>query len=260
VDDIFIIYGTTRTTADSIHNYINSIHKCLQINPTHENNTQINFLDLCIIRKTNKLKIDIYRKPTTIDIAINYLSSHPIEHKHAAYRYHIHRMLTLPLTKERRAHEWKTIQNIARNNNFPNKLITNLKQQIQCNATHQKSDRKENINNTKWATFAYYSSKVRKITNLFKHTDIKGAFKNNNTISQILRPKATNNSPIYNKCGIHKLTCKTCQHVYMRQTSRNLKQRYQEHVRYIRNSNPQSAFAQHTLNNQHEYGTIEEIM
>ena len=46
----------------------------------------------------------------------------------------------------------------------------------------------------------------------------------------------------------------------MGQTSRNLKQRYQEHVRYIRNSNPQSAFAQHTLSNQHEYGTVEEIM
>jgi predicted Co/Zn/Cd cation transporter (cation efflux family) len=55
VDDIFIIYDTIRTTADSIHNYINNIHNCLQLNPTYENNTQINFLDLCIIRKTNKL-------------------------------------------------------------------------------------------------------------------------------------------------------------------------------------------------------------
>jgi hypothetical protein len=44
------------------------------------------------------------------------------------------------------------------------------------------------------------------------------------------------------------------------QASRNLKQRYQEHTRYIRNNDPQSAFAQHILNNQHAYGTIEEIM
>ena len=233
VDDIFIIYDTTRSTADSIHNYINNIHNCLQLNPTHESNTQINFLDLCIIRKTNKLEIDIHRKPTTTDTAINYLSNHPIEHKLAAYCYHIKRMLTLPLTKERRTHEWKIIQNIARNNSFPNKLITNLKQQIQRNIAHQKSDRKENINNMKWATFTYYSPKVRKITKLFKQTDIKIAFKNNSTISQILRPKATNNTPIYNKSGIYKLTCKTCQHVYVGQTSRNLKQRYQEHVRYI---------------------------
>jgi hypothetical protein len=51
-----------------------------------------------------------------------------------------------------------------------------------------------------------------------------------------------------------------CQHVYVGQTSRHLKQRYKEHIRYIRNNDPQSAFAQHILNNQHEYGTIEEIM
>jgi hypothetical protein len=47
---------------------------------------------------------------------------------------------------------------------------------------------------------------------------------------------------------------------YIGQTSRDLKQRYQEHIRYIKNSNPQSSFAQHILNNQHEYGTIDEIM
>jgi hypothetical protein len=116
----------------------------------------------------------------------------------------------------------KPYQNIARNDNFPNKLIINLKQQIQCNTTHQKPDRKEHINNMKWATFTYYSPKVRKITNLLKQTDIKIAFKNNNTISQIFRPKATNNTPIYNKSGIYKLTCKTC-HVYEEQTIRSLK-------------------------------------
>jgi hypothetical protein len=44
------------------------------------------------------------------------------------------------------------------------------------------------------------------------------------------------------------------------QTSRDLKQRYQEHIRYIRNNDPQSDFAQHILNNQHEYGTIEDVM
>jgi hypothetical protein len=120
------------------------------------------------MRKTNKLEIDIYRKPTTTDITINYLSNHPIEHKLAAYHYHINRMLLLPLTKERWTHEWKTIQNIARNNSFPHKLITNLKQQIQHNTTHQKSGRKENINNMKWVIFTYYSPKVRKITNLFE--------------------------------------------------------------------------------------------
>jgi hypothetical protein len=166
-------------------------------------------------------------------------------------------MLELPLTKEKRTHEWNIIQNKASKNNFPNRLITNLKQQIEWN-TKQQPDKKENTNQ-KWATFTYYNSTVRKITNLFKHTDINISFKNNNTISQILGTKQNNKTPKYNKSGIYKLKCKTCQHSYIGQTSRNLK-RYQEHIIYIRSNNPQSAYAQHILNNRHEYGTIEEIM
>jgi len=44
------------------------------------------------------------------------------------------------------------------------------------------------------------------------------------------------------------------------QTSRNLRQRYKEHTRYIKNNNPQSAYALHILNNQHEYGPMEKTM
>jgi hypothetical protein len=38
--------------------------------------------------------------------------------------------------------------------------------------------------------------------------EIKVAFKNNKTIAQILRSRTSNNTPIYNKCGVYKLTCK----------------------------------------------------
>ena len=53
-------------------------------------------------------------------------------------------MLSIPLTKERRTYEWKTIQTIASYNSFPNKLITKLKQQTQRNPTRQKPNKKEN--------------------------------------------------------------------------------------------------------------------
>jgi hypothetical protein len=43
---------------------------------------------------------------------------------------------------------------------------------------------------------------------------------------------------------------------YTGQISRSLKQRYQEHIRYIRHNEPQSAYAMHILNNKHEYGLI----
>jgi len=40
----------------------------------------------------------------------------------------------------------------------------------------------------------------------------------------------------------------------------SLKNRFQEHIGYIKSNYPQSAYAQHILRNQHEYGTLNELM
>jgi len=42
--------------------------------------------------------------------------------------------------------------------------------------------------------------------------------------------------------------------------SRSLSIHFQEHIRYIRNNNPQSAYAQHIQQNQQEYGQMNNIM
>jgi len=47
---------------------------------------------------------------------------------------------------------------------------------------------------------------------------------------------------------------------YIGQTSRNINQRYREHIPYIRNNDPQSAYAQHILQNLHEYVSITDTM
>jgi len=65
VDDVLIIYDTTRTHLHAISSYINQIHDNIKLNPTYRNNLCIKFLDLTIIRKQTNLEIDIYRKQTT---------------------------------------------------------------------------------------------------------------------------------------------------------------------------------------------------
>jgi len=47
---------------------------------------------------------------------------------------------------------------------------------------------------------------------------------------------------------------------YFGQASHNLKQKYQEHVKYTRNDDPQSAFAAHILNNLHVHRPINNNM
>ena len=113
-------------------------------------------------------------------------------------------MLSLPLSKEK---EWKKILTIANNNKFPTYQIEKLKTQIT-----QKNSKNVNTNQTqnKWAIFTYHSPIIRKITNLFKQTDIKLAFRNTNTIRQTIRPKLKDNTQGHDKSGIYKLICKTC--------------------------------------------------
>jgi hypothetical protein len=83
--------------------------------------------------------------------------------------------------------------------------------------------------------------RIRKITNLLKHTNIGIAFKRNNTLQQFKNQKLASNTQEQDKSGFYKLTCNTFQMLYIGQTSRGLKQRYQEHIRYIRHNEPQSA-------------------
>ena len=57
------------------------------------------------------------------DTTINYLSNHSMEHKLAAYRYYIERMLNLPLNHTDQLTEWQTILHIATSISFPVTLL-----------------------------------------------------------------------------------------------------------------------------------------
>jgi hypothetical protein len=80
---------------------------------------------------------------------------------------------------------------------------------------------KINNQSKNWVTFTYHRAKVRKITNLFKHTDTKIAFKSTNTIHQQTGPKNLHITQDYDKSGIYRLTCKTSDKAYVGQTRKS---------------------------------------
>jgi hypothetical protein len=180
-----------------------------------------------------------------------------MEHKIATYRHHITRINSLPLTPKQKQTEWTLIQLITQNSSFPQKLVQNLNLQIQHkNNLDQTNGKNKNKN---WTNFTYYSPRIRKITNLFKHTNIGISFKSTNTQEQLTKPKLASNTQEQDKSGIYKLTCNTCQTLCIGQISRSLK--HQEHVKiYKTHSEPQLAYALHILNNKQEYGPINNTM
>jgi hypothetical protein len=173
----------------------------------------------------------------------------------AAFRFHITWMHSLPLDLDKKQNEWKTIQSIAKNKNFPWRLLEKLNHQIQSRVVHTQNGKKHN---KIWTTFTCHTPQIRRTTYLFKNTNIGIAFKST-TMIHLIRPTTQIQTSEHEKSGIYKITCNTCHKSYVGQTSRNLNLRFREHVRYIRND-PHSAYALHILNCRHEYGNINDTM
>ena len=86
-------------------------------------------------------------------------------------------------------------------------------------------------------------------------TNLNIAFRPTNTLYQQLLRKSNNANP----SRIYQLKCNTCNRAYIGQSGRPITIRHREHLRYIRNNNPISAYAMHILDNRHECGQAEEF-
>jgi hypothetical protein len=171
-------------------------------------------------------------------------------------------MFSLPLSEQQRLQEWMYIKFMARSNGFPLPPLSKLRHRIQQEHKHKQNSNPIPVKKDtyKWATFTYSTPLIRRVTNIFKHTNLRIAYRSRNSLQQLLNPTPKPKSTPYNRSGIYSLNCNTCNLKYIGQTSRSLKLCYQEHIRYIRNNDPRSAYALHILQNRHEYGPMNSTM
>jgi hypothetical protein len=148
-------------------------------------------------------------------------------------------------------HELNIIHNILHNNSSPIKPHTPKPAQPTDPKTPQK-----------WASFTYVGKETSYITNIFRQTDLKIAFRTKNNIGNLLTHK---NSPdrqtdIYSRSGIYKLSCPDCNKAYVGQTGRKFSMRYREHKTAFRNNNQAYSFAKHLNDSTHFFSPINDIM
>jgi hypothetical protein len=188
-------------------------HGDLQFTVNEETDNQIAYLDLNLVNKQGRLEMEIYRKPTAMDITMNNTSCHPKEYKLAAYKHRIHRLLMLPLNESSKRKELITVINIALNNGYKKNDILNLYNRLKYQKNNQGNNTKTE---QKWVTFIYTGNCIRKITKLFKDTNLKVAFKTITAVGKLLSDTRTVNA--YEQNSIYKVTCQSCHKVYIRQT------------------------------------------
>jgi hypothetical protein len=102
------------------------------------------------------------------------------------------------------------------------------------------------VNKKEWATFTFFGPETRTVTKLFKNTEIGISYRTRNNMKHLLRTKENNNDK-YNLSGVYQLQFADCPRKYVRQTGRNCRTRFKEHVRDKRNNGQNSKFAQYVL-------------
>ena len=110
-----------------------------------------------------------------------------------------------------------TIFQIAKQNGYPITLIEILNKRIINKRKNSTNNTLSQNTNKKWTTFENHNPIISKVTNIFKNTNLKIAYRVSNTIQNILKPLALNNDK-YTNSGIYSLKCNTCNKYYIGQT------------------------------------------
>ena len=151
-------------------------------------------------------------------------------------------------TGKKKKQEWEKILTIAQKNGFSiNKIHDIKKKEIakqRKNLVTKEEQQMKQTQNKNWIIFTYHSPPIRKVTNLFKNTNINIAFRANTTIYQQLAQKTDNMNP----SGVYEIKCNTCSKNYVGQSGRPITIRHKEHIQYIKTNNPASAYTTHILN------------
>jgi hypothetical protein len=141
------------------------------------------------LRKDVKLEFNIYRKLTSTSTVIHASSCHPIDLKKMAFNYLLNRTEKYPLSLENKKAELNVIKQIARENYYIDSILNQKQYKKQDTSLMGNSSTVDTQRDKKWVSFTYIGKETRHITKLFKNTEVKTAFRTNNTIKRILKPK-----------------------------------------------------------------------
>ncbi|XP_052746613.1 uncharacterized protein LOC128199716 [Bicyclus anynana] len=252
VDDIIICWTGTDRQLDVFVDKLNNLHPKIKFKLEIEQNNSLNFLDVTITRVNNRHHFGIYRKPTYTDITIPASSCHPWQHKLAAFHSYVHRLMSIPLTRDQYNKELNIIYRMAISNGYNPNIVNRIinKKQLVLIRKELYGIPLEKPKKFK-ASLTYFGPVSERIAKTLRKHDINVAFRTNNSLKNICNGK--DKLEKQHKSGVYKLQCSECNATYIGQTGRNFDTRYKEHISAVRNDRPQrSHFAKHLLDTGHK--------
>lgn len=251
VDDVLCLWKGTDRQLNNFLIWLNNLDTNIQFTIETEQNCSINFLDITLTRLNNRLSFNIYRKPTFSDNVIPITSRHSSNIKLSSFHSMLDRLIKIPLSKEFFDKELHTIKQIAINNGFPCKTIDKLLLKKQKKFIFNTIFSMPKMNDERWIKLNYIGTTSDKISNILKNKlNCNVAFYNTHNLKKIFNKKPEHSDKICGS-GVYKITCNDCEFIYIGQTGRNFKTRFNEHFRSFKYNKNDSNLAKHLLEENH---------
>lgn len=263
VDDVFAVVH--KDEVDETLRNINKIHKNIKFTMEVEENGRLPFLDITVKRNQGKPEFEIYRKPTHTQRVIPSSSSHPHQHKMAAFRTMIYRMCSTPMKKEDYEKEKEYILDTARKNGYKEEIIkTMIKKEVKRHGRHQRTtlhQRNMDANTKLRAAITHDKKTTTKLRNILGKVGIEMVPTSRRSQLKNMLGTTKDRKELEEKSGIYQVACSHCEKKYIGQTKRLVTTRFKEHIgeaeaakKKKKNSRKlefKSAIAKHIIEEQH---------
>ena len=250
VDDCLLAIPKGRE--QQILDTFNSFHHKLKFTIEIEENAQINFLDLTLIRENNRIYTKWYTKTVASGRYLNFNSEHHKVHKKNVITAVIDRAIKLTSPKHR-TETIKKAKCLLFENNYPQYLVNKIaKKRIHAFYNSISHKNKQNFTNqpTKYFSIPYVNGLSEKIEKIFKHHDINITHKSQNHIKQFFTKLKSETPKMKKTHVIYKIPCNNCNRTYIGQTSQYLQERIKGH-KYTKSAS--TALNKHKIETDHNF-------
>ena len=264
IDDVLAVWTHGEDRLQEFLQHINTAHPSINFTiETTVTNGSIPFLDTKIsMLPDDKYSTELYIKPTSSEVIINFQSAQPMQMKKAVLNAQIRRATRLSSDAQAQRRSLERITTLFQSNGYPHKLILSSIKNIQSN---KKTDRNHRAPSKRISLPYIDDGLAHKINGILRNSglNMQPAWSNKNTIKKHLVKSALQPPPcpgggracntclggLEGRCHvtgvIYHMTCTLCNKHYIGETGRMIRQRYNEHLGDARNRRENTPWGLH---------------
>ena len=273
IDDYGGIWTHGEEALKDFLSYLNSIHPTVKFTMEYSKpDSSVPYLDTLVsvipIGDKAFLATELYIKPTNSGIVLHFHSAHPSSTKISMARNQFKRALLVSSDKDREEKSVSKMWNLLLSNGYPKHILKRTLREAKIPSTKQGSKKKD-ADVDGFLTLPYVDEKLSKrVKSVVRKSgmNIRLAWRNNKKLKNVLVNSAISPPPCPGasrgchccKCGlagrcttknvVYRISCTLCKDrpaIYIGESKRPIRLRFNEHVRNMLNASPDTPLGDH---------------